>query len=199
MQCIAIWRSTVIHLLSISTWQEQLLSITCLRQVIWYPALYIQLSVFHWVQEKKKKTSTLTFLVLPAPLIHVQPFEKSKDSWETRKTGQRQLTPYLLYAVHCTLFIPFSYCRHFPDIRGTFVLHRPWLCFDFPTQARWSHNRLFVRCSAWTMNVYVIYIMFDCRCAFVWNALCTMVLNPNGTITMASVLENYSEFLPGII
>lgn len=30
--------------------------------------------------KEKKKTSTLTFLVLPAPLIHVQPFEKSKDS-----------------------------------------------------------------------------------------------------------------------
>lgn len=133
MQCFAVWKNTVIHLLPICTWQEHLLCITCLTQVNRYPIPYCKSSyLFSIGSGGKKKTSTLTFLVLPVPLIHVQPFEISKDSRETHKTGQSSsLLIYPTLHLHCALFIVLSYCRHFPDIWGTFVLQRPQLCFDF--------------------------------------------------------------------
>lgn len=55
LQPNAIWKSMGIHLLSIFTRQVHLLSIRCLRQVILYHTICIQLSVFHYLSDGSKK------------------------------------------------------------------------------------------------------------------------------------------------
>lgn len=109
-----------------------------------------------------KKTSTLTFHVLPAP------FDTCATFWNHPRMAARQTRlvgpPYLSYAARWRFFTASSYCRHL-DIWGTFVLHRRALCLASQTRARWSNNRLFVRFSARTANVYIIFMwlqMFFC-------------------------------------
>lgn len=104
----------------------QWLSIISIRQLICYPAPHLQLLCFPLTQGHfflKAKQWALTFLV-PAHMMHVQPLDVS-NGWEIHKAGHKKAALYLLYAVHCTLLIAFSYCGPFPDIWATFVLHWP--------------------------------------------------------------------------
>lgn len=114
----AVWKHAMLHLLSISTRQVHLFSISCLRQVLFCGIICIQLLYVSPIIGLKegKSTKTMTFLVVPESLMNVQPFETTKVDWEAQKTGQKRLTGYLLYTVH--------YSFHLWDIQGTCVIFR---------------------------------------------------------------------------
>lgn len=154
----------VIHLLSIFTWQEQLLSITCLRQVIWYPALYIQLSVFHWVQKKKRKHQPWPFLFCQR-LWYMCNLLKNPRIAErhTRLVKSNSLLIYcMLYTVH--------YSYH-SVIAGTFQIYEVHLYCIGRSSALISNTSSLI-----TQQTFCVVLCMDYECIrhlyYVWLQMC---------------------------
>lgn len=128
-----------------------------------YPFMCLSLYVW-WIpilkkRRRRRKTSTLTFPVLPASLMNVQPFKITNACWKTHESGKKnKKNCYLLYTVQCTLFIAFSYCRNLPDTIYEVLLFVWVVVLWFPTQVCCSYKRLFtsdnvVSTVAWTTSV----------------------------------------------
>lgn len=94
-------------------------------------------------KKRKEEISTLTFLV-PEPLINVQPFEITKDSWKNTQDLSKET--HSLFTAYCTSYIihRIQLLKAFPRYMSCFCVAWAVAVLWFLTQARWSYNRLFV-------------------------------------------------------